>query len=90
MRAMRQGPLYMGELVNIIAGSAKTKFEGHSISLSLPTVIRGSIYKLSNLGNTVWLSLPFQSDFGEFSIMVSFKPTDAPKKEAVNAGANSR
>ena len=36
----------VGELINIIAGNAKKKFQGHSISLSLPTVVRGSIYKL--------------------------------------------
>ncbi len=80
----------VGELVNIIAGSAKTKLEGHKIALSLPSVLRGSLCRLNNLNNAVWLSLPFVCDLGEFNLMISFKPAVVPKKEGVNACANSR
>jgi chemotaxis protein CheX len=80
----------VGELVNIVAGSAKAKFPGHSISLSLPTVVRGSIYKLNNLGNTVWLTVPFSSALGEFSVSVCFKPVAVPEKEAIHAGLSRR
>ena len=80
----------VGELVNIIAGNAKAKFEGHAISLSLPTVVRGSIYKLTNLSNTVWLTVPFESPLGEFSLSVCFKQAVQQEKEAVHASVNSR
>ncbi len=80
----------VGELVNIIAGNAKAKYEGQAISLSLPTVVRGSIYKLTNLTNTVWLTVPFDSPLGNFSLSVCFKKAVQPEKEALHASANSR
>jgi chemotaxis protein CheX len=81
----------VGELVNIIAGNAKAKFQGHAIALSLPTVVRGSIYRLTNLGDTVWLTIPFESSLGEFSLSVCFKAGEqSSKKEAIHASANSR
>ncbi|SYZ74389.1 putative chemotaxis protein CheX [Candidatus Zixiibacteriota bacterium] len=80
----------VGELVNIVAGNAKAKFRGHSISLSLPTVVRGSIYKLNNLSNTVWLTVPFDSAYGAFSVSVCFKPAVVSEKEAEHASAYSR
>ncbi len=78
----------VGELVNIIAGSAKARFKGHSISLSLPTVVRGSIYKLNNLSNTVWLTVPFTSDLGSFFISVCFKSVTADEKEGIHASVS--
>jgi len=80
----------VGELVNIIAGGAKAKFVGHTISLSLPSVVRGSIYRLSNLGNTVWLTVPFSSKLGEFSLSVCLKPVVMTEKEAAHAGFSRR
>jgi len=80
----------VGELVNIVAGNAKAKFKGHAISLSLPTVVRGSIYKLTNLSNTIWLTVPFQSELGNFSLSVCFKQVPKQEEEAVHASADSR
>ncbi|MCP4633804.1 MAG: hypothetical protein GY855_12830 [candidate division Zixibacteria bacterium] len=80
----------VGELVNIIAGNAKTKFQGHKISLSLPTVVRGNIFKLQNLGKLLWLSVPFDSELGDFSIEVSFKPVAKSVEEIEDASVGSR
>jgi len=74
----------VGELVNIIAGNAKAKLAGHSLSLSLPTVIRGSILKSSKLQGFEWLELPFSSSLGGFSLAISFKPTTVVEKEAIH------
>jgi chemotaxis protein CheX len=79
----------VGELVNIIAGNAKSKFEGHSISLSLPSVVRGNLYKLQNIGKMVWLSLPFESELGNFFIEISFKSVVDWEKEVIDASAGS-
>jgi chemotaxis protein CheX len=79
----------IGELVNIIAGNAKGKFIGHKISVSLPTVVRGSICTLNNLGNAVFLSVPFESELGDFSLLVTFRPAGILQKEAAHAGSNS-
>ncbi len=80
----------VGELVNIIAGNAKAKFTGHMMSLSLPTVVRGSIYKLKSLEDFIWIAVFFESEFGKFSMEVSFKPAKTWEKESANAGVNSR
>jgi chemotaxis protein CheX len=80
----------VGELINIIAGNAKTKFQGQRIFLSLPTVVKGSICHLSNLGDAVLLVVPFSSKLGKFEILVSFKSAPADKKEAARASAHSR
>jgi len=82
----------VGELINIVGGNAKAKFARQKISLSLPTVVRGNMYKLTNLTGTVFLTIPFSSDIGGFQILVSFKPGETQayeKKEVAHAGANS-
>ncbi len=80
----------VGEIVNIITGNAKSKFAGHAINISLPTVVRGSIHNVSNMDNTVFLAVPFDSDLGSFSLLVTFRPAVVPEKEAAHAGVNSR
>jgi chemotaxis protein CheX len=67
----------VAELVNIVAGSAKAKLatlmgEG-PMSLSLPTVIRGKNYSVSQPSDTKWLEVPFESDCGPFVMRVSFE-----------------
>lgn len=79
----------VGELINIIAGNAKGKYSGHKISISLPTVVRGSIHKMSKMENAVFLMVPFVSELGEFSLMVTFRPMVVTEKEATHACANS-
>ena len=77
----------IGELVNIIAGNAKAKFEGHSISISLPTVIRGGFHKLT-APTMAYITIPFKSNRGDFEALVSFRPTVKEKEEALHESAN--
>jgi chemotaxis protein CheX len=66
----------VAEMVNIVAGSAKSKFvrgEGPPIDLSLPNVIIGSNYVVSYPSMTTWLEVPFSSDQGDFSMRVTFE-----------------
>ena len=66
----------VSELVNIVAGNAKSKFAGVDeipIDLSLPNVIRGTGYRLDNLRNTIWVEIPFISDLGPFNLRVTFE-----------------
>jgi len=80
----------VGELVNIVAGSAKGRLKGHSISVSLPTVVKGDIYRLSNLHNALWLEVCFESSLGEFAVIVTLKQVANQQQEVVSEGANSR
>jgi chemotaxis protein CheX len=79
----------VGELINIIAGNAKSKYDGHKISMSLPTVVRGSIHRMSKMENTVFLMVPFESELGDFSLMVTFRQVAVMEKEGENACVNS-
>ena len=66
----------VGELVNIVAGSAKSKFSkglDKPIDLSLPNVIAGKDYTVEYPSQSVWLEVPFKSELGEFSLRVAFE-----------------
>ena len=67
----------IAEMVNIVAGGAKTKLsDGDTpIALSLPTVVRGNDYKVDYPAGSVWLEVPFDSDLGKFSLRVTFEMT---------------
>jgi chemotaxis protein CheX len=80
----------VGELVNIVAGSAKGRFKGHSISISLPTVVSGDICRLSNAKDTVWVEVPFESQLGEFSLVLNLKQVGVNCQEVAGEGINSR
>jgi hypothetical protein len=43
--------------------------------LSLPTVVRGTNYKVDYPTRTAWLEVPFKSDLGSFSLRVTFEGT---------------
>lgn len=79
----------IGELVNIAAGGAKGKLEGHSISVSLPTVTRGGIYRLRNMRDTVWMDVPFESELGAFSMIVTLKQSAEKKAEVADESLSS-
>lgn len=65
----------VAEMVNIVAGSAKTKLtgDGDPIGISLPTVVRGRNFEISYPTGSVWLQIPFTSELGFFSVQVSFE-----------------
>jgi len=65
----------VAEMVNIVAGSAKTSFtkgSGEPIELTLPYVIRGNNFKVIYPSDSVWLDIPFSSDLGDFSMRLTF------------------
>lgn len=65
----------IAELANIIAGSAKSKFNTDSpLELSLPTVVQGDEFWIRTPRKTVWLDVPFTSDAGDFNLSVTYNP----------------
>jgi chemotaxis protein CheX len=70
----------VAELVNIVAGGAKSKLNGNEaipINLSLPTVVRGNNYSVESPSWAVWLDLPFISPLGLFNLRVTFESNQA-------------
>lgn len=68
----------LSELVNMVAGSAKTDLStaaGETLDLSLPCVVIGREYRVSSGSNTTWLDVPFKTDMGEFTLRIAFERT---------------
>ncbi|MEQ9454422.1 MAG: chemotaxis protein CheX [Phycisphaeraceae bacterium] len=61
----------IGELVNMISGGAKAKFEGKSISISVPSVVVGSGHTVYGKKDMKGVSIPCSCDVGDFSVEVS-------------------
>ena len=63
----------LGEMVNMVAGQAKSKFEGLSCSISLPQVLSGSELKVLRSSQETTLVLPCDSTLGKFRVEVTMK-----------------
>jgi chemotaxis protein CheX len=65
----------ISELVNMVAGSAKAKFNADPpLELGLPTVVEGSGYRVKFPSKSVWLEVRFSSDAGDFSMELTYSP----------------
>ncbi|HZV00703.1 MAG TPA: chemotaxis protein CheX [Planctomycetota bacterium] len=62
----------VGEILNIIAGRAKTALskETSSIDMSLPTIVRGREHEVHKHKDAPTLLLPFSSELGEFELVL--------------------
>jgi chemotaxis protein CheX len=63
----------VGELVNMIAGNAKAQLEAYSLSLSLPSIVRGSDHLIEFPSNAEPIvCIPFDGDIGQIVLQVGF------------------
>lgn len=65
----------IAEMVNIIGGAAKAKISplvGSTLDLTLPTVLQGSSFEVYSPAKAVWLEMPFNSELGKFTLMLTF------------------
>jgi len=66
----------VGELVNIVAGSAKSKLikkDGKPLDLSLPNVVKGEDYIIEFPSESTWIEVPFESELGNFQMRIIFE-----------------
>jgi chemotaxis protein CheX len=63
----------LGEIVNMISGAAKAKFEGKKVSISTPSVVVGQGHTIARPSSTVCISLPCIVYCGEFAIDVAIR-----------------
>ncbi len=66
----------VGELVNMISGGAKAQFAGKSVSISCPSVVIGGDHVVFGRKDVVCISIPCNSDCGEFAVEVSIRAND--------------
>jgi chemotaxis protein CheX len=62
----------VGELANMIAGSAKTSFGGGA-NISVPSIIMGHGHTIARLQDIPCLVIPCQTAAGEFAVEVNIK-----------------
>ncbi|MDX1966152.1 MAG: chemotaxis protein CheX [Planctomycetaceae bacterium] len=62
----------VGEITNMIAGSAKAQLAKYQLSISLPNVVTGDGLRLHFPSNVCPMVVEFQSDIGPLSIEVGF------------------
>ena len=68
----------IGELANMIAGCAKSQFEGLRVDVSLPNVVIGRNHNVSPLKDTQRLILPCQTEVGQFHVEVGMVISKSP------------
>lgn len=69
----------VGELANIISGSAKVNFADKQVNLSRPSVIIGEGNTVQQPSGSVCISIPCHSSYGDFAVDVSFQNVSAPQ-----------
>ncbi|QDU25710.1 CheY-P phosphatase CheX [Anatilimnocola aggregata] len=74
----------VGELTNMVAGSAKAKLEEYQLSISLPSVILGAGHLVRFPSDVTPICVPFTCPWGALKIEVGL--TDM-RSSAANAGA---
>lgn len=63
----------VGELVNMVSGGAKAKFDGRHINISCPSVVIGIGHAVYGGKDVVCIVIPCECDCGEFSVEISFR-----------------
>ena len=63
----------IGELVNMISGGAKAKFEDKNVSISCPSIVVGEGHKIQQPSDSVCIHIPCTSVCGTFAVEVAFK-----------------
>lgn len=61
----------VGELVNMVSGGAKARFEGKSVSISCPSVVIGQGHRVHSRKDVVQIVIPCTSDVGDFAVEVA-------------------
>jgi chemotaxis protein CheX len=76
----------IGELVNIVAGGAKTELENEDVifHISIPSVIIGKNHTIAHKGSIPVVLIPFKWEKGTFVMEISMK-VDAPRAVSVSA-----
>ena len=67
----------LGELANMVAGSAKAEFEGMDVSISLPSVIVGEEHTVALSRLTPRIVIPYESELGAIFVEIGMETKEA-------------
>lgn len=71
----------LGEMANMVAGNAKSRFTDARVDIACPSVIIGPNHQVFSGRDLPRIDLPCDCDCGPFVIMVSLRPTKQPRTE---------
>ena len=77
----------IGELANMVAGGAKSKFEGLKVNISLPNVIVGKQHNVCPSRTFPRIVFPCSTDAGAFFVEVGMVVEQNQKKDAAQPAA---
>lgn len=63
----------VGELVNMVSGGAKAKFEGKRVDISCPSVVIGPKHSVFGRKDVVCIMIPCETDAGCFNVEVAIR-----------------
>mgnify|MGYP000844814537 CR=1 FL=1 len=75
----------VGELINMVAGGAKSRFNCANVSISCPTVVVANDHQVQNLSGTVCITIPCHCAEGEFAVNLAIQPVGV-RPAATGAG----
>ena len=81
----------IGEIANMVAGGAKSKFEGLKVNISLPNVITGSDHSVCPSKTTPRIVLPCDIKAGSFTVEIGMivEKKAVGSNQAAAVGASS-
>lgn len=62
----------IGELVNMIVGNAKAQMQQYELSISLPSIVRGSDHLVEFPKEVTPICVPFSGEVGDLMLQVGF------------------
>jgi chemotaxis protein CheX len=68
----------VGELTNMVAGSAKAELEEYELQVSLPNVITGKGYEVHFPSEVTPIGIAFDTDWGPLTLEIGFAPVREP------------
>lgn len=64
----------VGEMINMVCGSAKAEFQRKNVSISCPSVVVGPNHRVSGQSDIPCVVIPFDTDCGELALEVAIRP----------------
>lgn len=69
----------VGELVNMVSGSAKGMFVDKDVSISCPSVVIGTGHQINTRSDTPCVSIPCSTSQGDLTIEIAIREASAAK-----------
>lgn len=77
----------VGELANMICGSAKSTLDNPAVTISCPQVVLGKDHKVQKPSDAVSITIPCNSPQGPFAIEISIRAANAQPGHAARTQA---